>query len=265
MALGSHLLKHYVVSKYCGVPWRETKITRDDKHKPVYVDLATGRSPIYFNVSHQAGIVALAAVHGYRGEKVNVGVDVVCTSERRERDHETAGAPGDGWPRFVDIHADVFADSEVNYLKYQIPSAVQGFPKNATAEVILDFKLRCFYSLWCLREAYVKMRGDALVAEWLKNLEFRDFEPPSPTESFDVPAIDDDDGESGQIIRRHGILLHKRPITHANMALQSLGPDYMCCTAVQTPQDPADGMMFRLGTFEMLDLQDIVSFAESKI
>ena len=59
MSLASHLLKHYVVSKFCGVPWWESKITRNSKTKPVYVDTATGKSPVEFNVTHQAGLVAL--------------------------------------------------------------------------------------------------------------------------------------------------------------------------------------------------------------
>jgi len=261
MSLGSQLLKHYVVSKYCQVPWREAKITRNDRTKPVYRDPATGLYPIDFNVSHQAGVVALVAVHGYAGELVEVGVDVVCTSERRDRDHETATANGGGWLHFVDMHADVFADSEANYLKYQILSAVPGLPRGSTAEEILDFKLRCFYALWCLREAYVKMTGEALLASWLKNLEFRDFVPPNPTEEFGVPATDD----GGQIVRRHRILFHKQPVTDANVCLQAVGPDYMCCTAVRTAPDAADGLGFRLGVFENLVLEDIVSFAESRL
>ncbi|KAJ2984452.1 hypothetical protein NUW58_g6050 [Xylaria curta] len=82
MALASHLLKHWVVSKYCGVPWWETKLSADKNGKPISKDSA-GRQPVVFNVSHQAGLVALVAAHGYDAtnggdsSKVNIGVDIV--------------------------------------------------------------------------------------------------------------------------------------------------------------------------------------------
>lgn len=260
LAIGSHLLKRYVISRYCQVPWWEAKVTRNERTKPIYRDPATGECPLDFNVSHQADLVALAAVHGYAGGRVDVGVDVVCTSERRERDHQMARA--EGWPRFVDMHADVFADSEASYLKYQVLSAVPGLRPGATPDEVLDFKLRCFYTLWCLREAYVKMTGDALLADWLKSLEFRSFVPPTPAEALGVPARA---GDSGQVVTRHSIVFRGEPVADANVCIQAIGPDYMCCTAVRTAPDAADGLRLRMGAFEMVALEELVSFAESRL
>ena len=264
MALGSQLLKHFVVSSCCRLPWRDTPITRNERTKPVYRDPATGKCPLDFNVSHQAGLVALVAVHG-RGTtapgRVDVGVDVVSTSERRDRDHAMVRA--DGWLRFVDMHADVFADSEAAYLKHQILSSVPGLRRGADQEEILDFKLRCFYTLWCLREAYIKMTGDALLAKWLKNLEFRHFVPPAPTASF--YAAPREDGSSQVTVSRSDLLFYRQPVTDANVHIQSMGPDIMCCTAVRTTPDAEEGLSYKLGSFRMLSIDEILRFAESTL
>ncbi|POS73298.1 phosphopantetheinyl transferase [Diaporthe helianthi] len=267
MSLASHLVKHYVVSKFCEVPWWETKITRNAKTKPVYVDRATGRSPVEFNVTHQAGLVALVASYGHEGEgegevegiDVDVGVDIVCVSERRDRDHAAIGR--EGWPSFVDMHADVFAPSEANYLKYQVLSANPGLlPAGARAEQVTDAKLRFFYTLWCLREAYVKMTGEALLAPWLKVLEFRNFKPPQPTASF---QSSNDDGSD--VVDEHDIWFKGGRVEDANVCLRSLGPDYMTCTAVRTPRQKEVGLGLHLGPFEVLRVDDILEFAESRM
>lgn len=261
MVLGSHLLKHYLIAKTCGVPWWEIKLSQDDHKKPIYRDPTSGKCPVAFNVSHQAGIVALAAVHGYDRGEVDVGVDVVCTSERRERDIKTVQE--EGWPSFVDVYADVFARSEVNYLKYQILSTVPGVPRGpgTTQEQLMDFKLRCFYTVWCLREAYVKMTAEALLAEWLEALEFRNFVPPAPTPSFDVPAEED----GPQVVKTHNIVFRGRRVDNANVCLRALGPHYIICTAVRTAPNKSDGLALELGAFEMISIDEILDFAESRI
>ncbi|ROV96707.1 hypothetical protein VSDG_05626 [Cytospora chrysosperma] len=254
MSLASHLLKHYVISNCCNVPWWETKITRNSKTKPVYIDPATGASPIEFNVSHQAGLVALVASYGGDGG-VDVGVDVVCVSERQDRDHAVVNK--EGWATFVDMHADVFAPSEASYLKYQIRSAL---PAGATPETVTDVKLRYFYTLWCLREAYVKMTGEALLAPWLNVLEFRNFKPPQPTETFGDPLEDGSD-----VVKEHDIWFEGNKVDDANVSLRSLGPDYMTCTAVRTPRDKEVGLGLDLGAFEMVSIEDILEYAESRV
>ncbi|EON95941.1 putative phosphopantetheinyl transferase protein [Phaeoacremonium minimum UCRPA7] len=256
MALGSALLKHFVISKYCNVAWWDTKMTRDEKTKPIYRDPDTGTCPISFNVSHQAGLVALIAAHGYDGP-VDVGVDVVCVSERRDRDHKMI--KDEGWPSFVDMHADVFAPSEAKYLKYQILSAVPGLPRGASPEDIVDFKLRCFYALWCLREAYVKMTGEALLAEWLGVLEFRNFVPPIAAASF---AGTDEVAE--QVVTDHQIWFRGQKVEDAKVCLRALGPDYMTCTAVRAQGNAANELGSASGPFTMIDINQILEYAEKQ-
>ncbi|KAL1882034.1 hypothetical protein VTK73DRAFT_2748 [Phialemonium thermophilum] len=279
MAMASHLLKRYLLSRYGRVPWPEVKISKDERtQKPIFRDPSCGQCSIGFNVSHQAGLVALSAVCGRAerdskdqtrggagsgrgdGQAADVGVDIVCTSERRVRDHQMVRE--EGWPAFVDMHADVLADSEASYLKYQILSAVPGLPHSASQDEILDFKLRCFYTLWCLREAYLKMTGDALVADWVRGLEFRRFMPPAPTMSLDVPA---EEGPTGQVISRHNIFVEGQPVTNVNMSLQGLGPDYIVCTAIRTRSSPSTALNLRIGSFEMVSIDDILNYAESTL
>ncbi|GAP92523.2 putative phosphopantetheinyl transferase [Rosellinia necatrix] len=268
MALASHLLKHWVVSKYAGVPWRETRLSADMNGKPVFRD-AAGRQPVVFNVSHQAGLVALVAAHGYDGgdggdgdggggdsSQVHIGVDIVCVSERAHRDHRMIRT--DGWAKFVDMHADVFGRSEAAYLKTGL-AGLPGYRMLRTEEARRGFQVRAFYTLWCLREAYVKMTGEALLAAWLGDLVFQNFEAPAPGAEFAQRADDDE----RQIIRNHDILFKGAKADDANVCIRSLGPDYMTCTAVRTPHRKEDALGWDLGPFEFLALDDVVAHAEA--
>ena len=299
MAIASALLKRFAVARLAPSPpqsWSDILITRDARTKPVWVDPSVPdananagagagadadadaeslrSSPVSFNVTHQAGVVALVAAVSTT-LRVHVGVDIVCTSERRDRDRGMAHA--DGWPAFVDAHADVFAPAEASYLKYQVLSAVPGLASSAGTDT-LDAKLRAFYALWALREAFVKLTGDALLAEWLRELEFRRFRPPAPTPAWDVPAREgdggagagagaDDDGEryGPQVIRRTEIRLRGKRVDDVNLCLRSMGPDFMICTVVRTPDRPEVGLRLRLGPYEVLNLEDVLTFAESRM
>lgn len=264
LSLTSHLLKRLAVTRHCRVPWRDAAPIRDDAHsKPVWRDPA-GREPLRFNVSHQAGIVALLAVAGYAGPgSVDVGVDVVCPPERRDRD--LAMLTSDGWGRFVDIHSDVFSPREVDYLKDGIMALSSAIPCKpgpaAPASEMVDFRLRCFYALWCLREAYIKMTGEALLAPWLRDLEFRGFRPPPPAAGgpYDGRPADDE----AAAVTDHEVYLEGRRIEDANVCLRALGSDYMIGAAVRTPERPEDGLGFQLGAFESIGMEELLREAEA--
>lgn len=332
MALASLLLKHLVVARCAGVDWEHTRLTRDEHTKPVYREPEDGSGsgsgsgpgsgscrPVAFNVSHQAGLVVLAAVYGgdeRHGADVggffDVGVDIVAPSERRGRDHKIVADEG-SWGRFVDMHADVFAAGEGEYLKHQVLSVVSPGrmpPRRASPEVtpaalpgvasnslglssasstasafastsgsypspgpgpatnLLDLKLRCFYTLWCLREAYVKMTGEALLAPWLSELEFRRFQPPpplpSPLPSPRSPTSLSTDlrQDAAATVTTHDIRFRGRAVDDVNMCLRALGDDYMACTAIRTPAEPAVALGLVIGPFEVLSLRDILDFAD---
>ncbi|KAK0737467.1 hypothetical protein B0T21DRAFT_165136 [Apiosordaria backusii] len=264
MSLASHLLKHYAISKLSSTPWSATTITRNSKTKPVYIDPSTNQEPVSFNVTHQAGIVALVAVANYPNGRAETGVDIVCTSERRARDQKMILTESSGWPGFVDMHADVFAPGEVSYLKHQVLSSVPGLVTGSNPEDLVDGKLRAFYALWALREAYIKLTGEALLAEWLRELEFVSFRPPRPAEAWEVPAREDDvDSDMAQVIKRFDIRFCGEKVEDVNMCLRSMGPDYMIATAVRTPDHKEDGLGWELGPYEILELDEVLDFAEA--
>ncbi|KAH8662312.1 phosphopantetheinyl transferase [Xylariales sp. PMI_506] len=246
MSLASQLLKHFVVSKTAGIPWLETKLSRDANKKPVFVS-STGEQPVSFNVTHQAGIVALAAVAGYPATSgaVDVGTDVVCVSERRDRDHKMIREQG--WATFIDMHADVFGREETRDIKENPLSGAPPDVLRGSEERKVDFQLRRFYALWCLREAYVKMTGEALLAPWLHDLNFRDLRAPAP----------------GEAIPRHDIAFKGAKVTDANVCLRSLGDDYMTCTALRTPARKEDGLGWGLGPYESVDITSILAHAQA--
>lgn len=303
MALGSALIKHYAIARLArdpAVTWDEvvaTGFTQDAKTKPTFVVTGKGRDgverqPVVFNVSHQAGIVALVAVAGYpppspkyisspaasrlvreqdialQDQPCQVGVDVVSTSERRDRDRAKLMGQPRGWYEYVDTFGDAFSRNEVDFLKNEVLSAAPWLlhmtprpPGTApTAEQVADAKLRAFYAAWAMREAYVKLTGDALSAAWLTDLEFVKVSPPRPTAGWDVPAKEE--AEAGEVVRNIEIRLMGKRLDDVNMCLRSLGDDCMIATAVRTPWNKKDAVGWVLGPYEELILEDVLSFAE---
>lgn len=288
MALVSHLLKHWAVATTCGVPWSQTGLSRDERGKPIFTtrtgsssSTATASQPVVFNVSHQAGLVALIAAtkSSTTGDvdgnwQVDVGTDIVCTSERRERDHKMIREKG--WSEFVDMHAEVFGRAETEHLKHgdllrasssSSPSSSTATTPSANAASAIDAKLRAFYALWCYREAYVKMTGDALLASWLNDLEFRDFrapEPGPPARANGSLTQQQQVGQPAEQVRRGcEIFLAGEQVNDANVCLRSLGPDFMTCSAVRTPQDNTVAMGIELGPYKWLSLEQILGDAET--
>ncbi|KAF5018977.1 hypothetical protein F66182_9023 [Fusarium sp. NRRL 66182] len=228
LALASALLKRYAISRFCHVPWPQASTVRDARTKPVF-RLPNGDEPLLFNVSHQAGLAVLLAVHN-PPKGLAVGVDVVCPSERRERDMKSLA--DEGWASFVDMHADVFGVGETAALKGMNPGP-------GTAE--RDRALRYFYALWCLREAYVKMTGEALLASWLNHLEMRGFAPP---EDMQTPQE---------------VWLRGEKVEGVDVRLMPLLGDYMISTAVRNEDN---GETVEIGEFESLDIDEVLALAE---
>ncbi|RMJ07995.1 hypothetical protein CDV36_012409 [Fusarium kuroshium] len=228
LALASALVKRYAISRFCGVPWSSAEATRDARTKPVF-RTSDGDEPLLFNVSHQAGLAVLFAVHN-PPKGLAVGVDVVCPTERRTRDLGTLA--GEGWNSFVDMHAEVFGLGEVTALKKINPGA-------DVAE--RDRALRYFYALWCLREAYVKMTGEALLASWLRDLEMRGFAPP-------------EDMTGPQEVWFNG-----EEVKDVDIKLVSLLGEYMISTAVRRGEN---GEGVEVGDFKMLDIEQVLAFGE---
>lgn len=231
LALGSALLKRHAISSTLRIPFSAATPTRAPPgSKPVFLR-PDGSEPLVFNVSHQAGLVALVGVLRRSADRggVDVGVDVVCPGERRDRDHALIAK--DGWPRYVDMHESVFAAAECARLL------------DLGREVSRDEALEYFYALWCLREGYVKMTGEALLAEWLAELEMRNFAPPDGVSDGRPPL------EVWFRGARVGGDVHVR--------LERYLADYMICTVVRG--DVEGGLA---GGFESLNLNALLDAAE---
>lgn len=280
MSLASHLLKHLIITKYCGVSWSESTISRHENGKPCFMPSPdqSVQNHVEFNVSHQAGIVSLIAVIGTKD--VNVGTDIVCANERIQQDYKYIEK--DGFFDWVHIHGDVFAESEISFMKLgpvELPELeMKGYGKDATSRcqwrnrtleitvgeeeqqvkvqmesnLVIDAKLRRFYAMWCLREAYVKMTGEALLAPWLKDLEISAVRVPAAKVGLDTDLL-----EEGEVVEDFSIRFKGRPVTNVEMELSALGSDYIIGGAVRGAKE----LGLKMGKWKELDLEaDILAF-----
>ncbi|RFU24537.1 hypothetical protein B7463_g11811, partial [Scytalidium lignicola] len=294
MSLVSQLLKHHLITKNCGVPWSQSKISRDKNGKPCYIpeDSVSGQPLVDFNVSHQAGLVTLIAAIGFK-ERVSVGTDIVCVDERLAKDYEFIEKKN--FFEWVDMHADVFAEEEVNDMKLapvKVPLSdpsleIRGYgvemiscceARNrklqlaamnsdtgrseeiiVDSNVIIDAKLRRFYAYWCLREAYVKMTGEALLAPWLKELMFKGVVPPAPR----IAGEDhQNDLLEGEILKEFHIEFQGKELSDVMVELAALGSNYMAGVAVRAELEEERETLI-LGPWQALDIENILLLAES--
>lgn len=214
MSLGSALLKRVFIHKALGIPWSDIRFSRkrDPKHgKPCalaaspFTSQSYSPAPVEFNISHQAGLVALV---GCKTDEIDVelGVDIVCVNERN--DSRTIDEEGfDGW---VDIYQEIFSQEEMFDMKYHADSIQlldgttvtpemlgrhdrcvsknqsltitlpSGEQRTFDSDLLIDAKLRRFYTYWCYKEAYIKLDGEALLAKWIPQLEFKHVRAPRP-------------------------------------------------------------------------------------
>ncbi|QSS51796.1 4-phosphopantetheinyl transferase [Histoplasma capsulatum var. duboisii H88] len=58
----------------------------------------------------------------------------------------------------------------------------------ANLQESITHRIRLFYTYWALKEAYIKMTGEALLAPWLRDLEFANVVVPAPPLSRPSPS-----------------------------------------------------------------------------
>lgn len=307
MSLGSALLKRLFISKTLDIPWKDVGLARkgDPKHgKPCAVDVV-GRpiEGIDFNVSHQAGLVALigwngkkrhrytpaGGIEGYISPSTNfepdvmVGVDIVCVNERD--DYRTIDAEGlDGW---VDIYDFVFSDEERWSMKYDVDyvtlldgtilgrdeigrhdrciqrnkqialTTPHGKDVKFNSDLLVDAKLRRFYTYFCYKEAYIKLAGEALLAPWLKQLEFFNVRSPKPGTVARCSTL----GQWGEEVDDVEVHMNGQEVEDVKMKIQSYEESFMISTAIQ---GEINGL--RVPSFKKLDLRsDILAYAHKHL
>lgn len=202
-----------------------------------------------------------------------VGVDVVCVTEQ----NHVQSIYVEGFESWIDMFEDVFTPSELWIMKYEIDwlsledgsiltlddigclercvdcgedirhVTPSGRQINFSSDRIIEAKLRRFLALWCYKEAYIKVSGEALLASWLKQLSFDAVQSPKPTKEGWGEEIDDIQ-----------IYLRGQPVSDVKMKIHAFEEDFMLSTAVQGNVEHMD-----LPAFKMLDLEnDVISIAK---
>ena len=232
LSLGSNLLKHRAIANTCQVPWSEATSSEGANKKPCYKPLAPNSKSLEFNVSHHGSLVALV---GFPGESVKLGVDIV----RMNWEKDYATVIKGGFEAWANVYEMVFSDREIKDIASFIP------PTRGTQQDEIRAKLRHFYAHWCLKEAYVKMTGEALLAPWLKDLEFRNVQVPVPASQMDTSA---QMGDWGEICGGVEIWFYGKRVTNVKLEIQAFREDYMIATA-------SSSVEMELADFKELDVE----------
>jgi 4'-phosphopantetheinyl transferase len=269
MSLASTLLKYLFIHRTAQIPWSQVTISRwPAPHKRPYWSPPSswpGTYGLEFNVSHQAGLTALVgcktpdkdsssqpdlhfnALHSgtlpYSSNSVakpRLGVDITCTSEsHRGPKQMTTSAEFAQW---VDIFTDMFSARE----RYDMQHA----PTTTTTDTEIEpptekaatlAKLRRFYTYWSLKEAYIKMVGEGLLASWLRELEFSSVVPPplpAPTPTSDRQPPEDSWGPTIHTATEANpagfqISVRRQSVKDVSMSLTAYGPTFIIATATK--------------------------------
>ena len=244
-ALGSRLLKHLAITRACGVPWQESIVSVHPVNgKPFYEARSVNKITLEFNVSHDDDIVVLA---GVGGKERQIGIDVMNTKRARD---QNAWREHGGWEGWINTFEAALHPNEMK--------AMREFQPSGTDDTIRLQKLRLFYCYWVLKEAYIKMTGEAFLDPHIKQLEFRGVKVPKP------PSKNLDTGDSspwGEIIKDFEVWKHGLHLKNVYMELQALGSDYVVATAISKPKDLIEQ---NFPPVEVIDLQhDVVERYET--
>ena len=235
LSLGSHLLKHLVIARYCNVPWADSSVESD----PAVLNGRPFFRPggIDFNVSHHGELVVLA---GCTRSGARVGIDVVKVDLERDRRGLAREGSFVTWTR---VFHDAFSDHEMETFARAHADDTQ-----LSGDELTRARLRVFYAHWACKEAYLKMTGEALGADFLRELEFTTVTVPDPS-----VAAENVPGAGGSVtttrVTKYGDL-----VPGVRVEIQAIGKDYMVATAVHD-EDSVAGL-------KKIDLDsDILTFA----
>ncbi len=212
MSLASCLLKRRAITQICEVPWHEANVTLDSNKKPLFVPEgeATGKT-IALNVSHHGGLVALAACPG---SATKLGIDIVSMSWAN-----IATVARQGFETWVRMFEAVFSDRELNDIVNFVP------PESCDPQAEIAAKLRHFNLHWAMKEAYVKMTGEGLLAPWLKDLEFLNVRTPRHANERNLES------EYGEAICDVEIYLYSERVRDVKLEVQAFRDGFLAAAA----------------------------------
>ena len=253
LKLGSYLLKHLAIVRSCGTSWSESVISVANNGKPCYNPPAdTQEKTVEFNVSHHGAVVVLV---GRAGPGARLGIDVAHVDW--DKDRRAVGREGfEGWVR---IFQDVFSAREMADMVSTIPDTYtledstvvnlkevqerggsykvdkeklivqmpDGTELTISSEARLKARLRRFYTFWSLKEAYVKMTGEALMAKWLQELEFRNVRVSQTSNQLQSTGL------WGGIVSDVEVWLRNVKESETCMEVHAFREDYIISTAVE--------------------------------
>ena len=235
LALGSCLLKRLAVVRGVGATWVEAGrgMEKEKGGKPIWRGEESEDNEFEFNVSHHGNMVVLVADTGRKNglnRSRRVGIDIVKIDVPKDT---LAVKREKTWENWVRIFADVMPEVEVIRI-------IGGEGAEGRGQESLEDRLRRFYTFWGLREAYVKMSGEALVAPWLKELEFRNVTVPSKGR----------ENTWGDSFRGVEVWLSGKRVENVGVELQALGAEYIVATVIERVFD-----MEEFAAFEDVDVE----------
>ncbi|XRM44415.1 hypothetical protein ABZX51_007555 [Aspergillus tubingensis] len=227
MSLASNLLKYLFIHRTCRIPWSQITISRTPAphHRPCFIPsaaiLSSSTNPIptvEFNVSHQDSMVALAGTTippNSPKEEIQVGIDITSTTEHLRSPRNPSPPTRSAFLEYVSIFTEIFSARELGLIK-SLTHPVHGYSVTSTEGVVYSY--RVFFAYWALKEAYIKMTGEALLAEWLRELEFLDVR---------VPDTD------GEVYRGVRVLMKGREVKEVRVEVQAFEGGYLVATAAR--------------------------------
>lgn len=248
---------------------------------------------IDFNVSHQAGLVSLTGWNGRQSGSsssksvassntpdVMVGADIVCVNERNAA---SSTINTEGLEAWINIYDSVFSEEERRAMKYEVDyvtlqdgttvtaaelgsqgrftaknqilrlSASDGRDLSFSSNLLVDAKLRRFYAYFCYKEAYIKLSGEALLAPWLRELEFSNVRSPKPAALMTSKPS----GPWGEEVDDVQVRLRGRLVHDVKMKLQAFEDKFMLASSIQGAVEN-----LHIPSIKCLDLQtDVLPFA----
>lgn len=212
MSLASCLLKRKAITQICEVPWHEANVTLDNNKKPYFVPGGekTGKT-VALNVSHHGGLVAVAACPG---SATKLGIDIVSMSQAN-----IATVARQGFETWVRTFEAVFSDRELNDIVHFVP------PESCDPQAEIATKLRHFYLHWAMKEAYVKMTGEGLVARWVKDLEFLNVRTPKHANELNLES------EYGEALCDVEIYLYSKRVDDVKLEVQAFRDGFLVVAA----------------------------------
>ena len=215
-----------------------------------------------FNVSHQAGLVGLAGcvlpsgtqpplLSGLPGRnsttstaagksqsteaptpqplsssegsqtRIRLGLDITCPNEPGRGPHSNMNNTSQlhDW---VDVFAEVFSSADIARMKYSPLDPLS--PPGTSEREVLKRKLRRFYTYFALQEAYVKMTGEALLAEWLKDVEYKNVKVP--------PESDQERSWADEIDTGTEVWLKGKRLEEVKTEIRAWGKSFIVATVI---------------------------------